>query len=576
MREWAVRVKVKPAGISTALVLGALAVGCLDTTDSTPLPVASLSVSPSVTTLHIEQAVQLQVTARNARGRAMPLLPALTWASSDTSVVRVSPSGVAVAESMGTATLTVRTRSIEATATVTTIARDPRPNIIVLITDDARTGDFDYTPQIRALLSDSGMTFDNFFVTTGTCCPSRASILRGQYAHNHQTLTNLPPAGSFMEFRALGNEASTLATWLHAAGYETGLFGKYLNLYPGFPNPDLTYVPPGWDSWHAVFSPSEGNPAYYYYSLNEDGVSTDYGEAPSDYLTDVLTDRVSKFVTQAQFRGTPFFMYIAPYAPHEPSTPSPTHLGAFAGVPAPRTPAFNEADVSDKWLGVRRLPLLTDSAIADLDARYDDRLASLLSVDDMVKALLAGLRQTGSLDNTYVFLLSDNGLETGEHRMVMLKETPYEETIRVPLVVRGPGIPFGVHNAAMTLNIDLAPTIMDLASSPAPAFVDGRSLAPLLSGTPPGSWRHAFAEEVWAEDSSPAPRLIFQELRSDSYAYVEYYDGERELYDIRNDPYELSSIYSTTPKSLISQLSGWLAELRTCAASSCRVLDVAP
>jgi len=547
----------------------------LDTSINAPPPVATLTVVPAPIGIRVGQAVQFRAIAWDARGGQLPLPGAVEWSSGDTSIVRVSANGVGVGISLGTATISADLKGVVARAAVGVSPRDKRPNVILIVTDDARSDDIAYMPTVQRLLVSQGLTFSKFFVTTGTCCPSRSSILRGQYAHNHGTLSNVPPAGSFLQFRALGNEHSTVASWLQAAGYRTALLGKYLNRYPGYPNPEPTYVPPGWTEWYAVFAPSEGDPAYYDYLMNENGHETTYGHGPQDYLTDVLTRRATRFVRQSQFLGNPFFMYIAPYAPHQPSTPGPNHVAAFAGFVPPRSPAFNEADVSDKWLGVSRLPLLTDSAVAVLDSAQRLRLESLLSVDDMVRALVDTLQATAALDDTYIFLSSDNGLEVGEHRLWLTKETPYEETIRLPLLVRGPGVAAGGVTAAMALNIDLAPTFAELASVPAPSFVDGRSLVPFLQGQNP-PWRHAFAEEVWAEISAIMPRLVFQQVRTENYSYIEFYDGERELYDLGVDPYELQSIYKTAPASLLTQLSGWLKALRGCVGPACRTLDVAP
>lgn len=499
----------------------------------------------------------------------------MTWSSSDTSVVRIDTSGVAIGASIGTANIGAAINGVRGQAVLTVIERDPRPNIIVIMTDDQRIDQLAFMPQLQHWLVQGGLSFGRFFVTTGTCCPSRASFLRGQYAHNHQTLNNLPPAGSFLHFRDLGNEASTLATWLQGAGYRTALFGKYLNRYPGYPNPDLTYVPPGWTDWFGVFTPTEGNPSYVDYYANDNGFVEFHGDGPGEYLTDVLSSKAITFIRQSQFLGEPFFLYVAPYAPHTPATPAPRDVGALSGVGVPRTPAFDEADVSDKWQGVQQLLPLTAEQVQSLDALYQAQLETLLSVDDMVNVIHLTLAETESLDNTYVFFTSDNGLEMGEHRLVSAKEVPYEETIRQPLIVWGPGVPAGGNVSSIALNIDVAPTIAELAGVPAPAFVDGRSLVSWLRGqTPP--WRHAFAEEVWDETEVTSPRTSFEQIRTDDYSYTEFFDGERELYDLRVDPYELQNINAGAPSSLTNQLSTWLHELRGCQGASCRTLDVAP
>jgi N-acetylglucosamine-6-sulfatase len=213
-----------------------------------------------------------------------------------------------------------------------------RPNIVVVLTDDldATTYDPARFPALHDLMTTQGLTFSRFFVNDSLCCPSRASILRGQYVHNTKVLNNGPPTGGFEKFYARGEERSTVATWLHAAGYRTGLFGKYLNGYPDTASPH--HVPPGWDRW---VSPSGGNPyGEYHYQLNLDGRLVEYGGQPADYLVDVLSQQADQFVGSAGRR--PFFAYIAPYVPHEPATPAPRYAHAFAGVTAPHTPSFDQ------------------------------------------------------------------------------------------------------------------------------------------------------------------------------------------------------------------------------------------
>ena len=196
-----------------------------------------------------------------------------------------------------------------------------RPNIIFILTDDqdSTLGSLDYMPKLNALLTQNGITFSNFFVTYSLCCPSRASILRGQYPHNTQVVGNEPPLGGFLKFHQLGLENSTIATWLHDEGYRTGLLGKYVNGYPSRSN--QAYVPPGWDEW---YSSTRGD-AYseYNYQLNENGKLVPYGKLPEDYLTDVLGRKAMDFIQRAPSFGQPFFVFLATFAPHQPATPAP-------------------------------------------------------------------------------------------------------------------------------------------------------------------------------------------------------------------------------------------------------------
>jgi len=367
-----------------------------------------------------------------------------------------------------------------AQADVTIMPKSNQPNFLFILVDDldSKLGLMQYVPHIQELLAAQGMTIDNFLISTPVCCPSRSSILRGQYAQNHQVYTNAAPLGGFDKFYALHNETSTLATWLQTAGYDTALFGKYLNGYP-FAN-DRTYIPPGWNEW---VSPSRGTPyKEFNYYLNENGKTVAYGLAPNKYMTDVLSQKVDDYLRGIASDPKPFFVYLAPYAPHEPAVPAPRHADLFSNLQVPRTLSFNEADVSDKPGGIHGDPLLDASQIANMDELYRQRIRSMQAVDEMVVRLVNTLKETGKLDNTYIIFTSDNGYHLGQHRLYAGKGTPYEEDIVVPFMMRGPGIPAGLEiKDAVTGNTDIAPTIAELAGVVPPAFVDGRSLVSLWS-----------------------------------------------------------------------------------------------
>ena len=468
-------------------------------------------------------------------------------------------------------------------------ARPDRPNIILILTDDLDAKSISVMPQLKTLIADQGTTFTNFFVTYALCCPSRSSILRGQYVRNHQVLTNTPPSGGFEKFQAVGNDQSTIATWLKAAGYRTTLMGKYLNGYPDRNNP--TYVPPGWDEWYSpVTGSAYGN---YNYRMNENGRLVEYGNTPQDYLTDVLARKASDVIRRATRDGTPFFIYLATYAPHAPATPARRHANAFPNTTAPRPPSFNEADVSDKPAWVQDLPLLSPEQITRINEQYRVRLRSLLAVDDLLATLVDVLQNTGQLGRTYILFTSDNGFHLGEHRMLMGKNTAYDEDIRVPLIVRGPAVPARRTLEHLTLNIDLAPTFAELAGAAMPAFVDGRSLVPLLGATPPplAQWRQAFLVEHYVEPRRAEPPGAGERrapvrrgggvpdlngIRTQNAIYVEYGTGERELYNLVTDPYELQNLLRTVPADLEAQFAARLADLRRCAAAPCRTAENAP
>jgi N-acetylglucosamine-6-sulfatase len=484
------------------------------------------------------------------------------------------------------------------------------PNVILVLADDLAQGDInprtlEHMPHLRALMEE-GTTFDNSFVTNSLCCPSRATILRGQYVHNHQIFHNEAPLGGAERFRLSGADASTVATWTEERGYRTAFFGKYLNGYTG------TYVPPGWDEWHAV----SGN--FLSDHLNENGQIVSY-DADQYHLDDVLAEKASTYARRADWPEPPFFtadrpflMWIGTKAPHQPATPAPRHEDAYPDLSPPRPPSFDEKDVSDKPDWIEDNPPLSAEQKGYMDELHRKRLQSMLAVDDAIGDLIDSLRNSGELENTYVFFTSDNGFHLGEHRLGAGKWTPYEEDIRVPLVVRGPGVPEGRTLHHMVLNNDLAPTLADLAGTEAPSFVDGRSIVPLLTDepTPTEDWRRRFLIEGVAERGSvPQPPFVeesevtplltgdplpenwrrtsvamvrtseewgrpwMKALRTEEHLYVEYKTGERELYDLEEDPYELRSLYATASPDLKQRLEAQLDALRQCAAEECRTAE---
>ena len=472
-----------------------------------------------------------------------------------------------------------------------------RPNIVLILTDDLdrNLGTIDKMPRLKEILAGHGVTFPNMFVSESLCCPSRSSIQRSQYIHNHQVLGNSPPNGGFEKFHALHEDESTIGTWLKAAGYRTGFMGKYLNGYPD--TAAQNYVPPGWDDWN---SPSGGNPySEFSYTMNENGNLVQYGTEPTDYMTDVLSKKATGFIQQAASDRKPFFLFVATYAPHQPATPAPRYANAFPGEKAPRPPSYNEPDVSGKPAWIRSKPLLGPPARNQMDDLFRRRLQTMLSVRDLIENLLDTLRKEGLLENTYLIFTSDNGFHMGEHRLHAGKLTPYEEDIRVPLFIRGPGIPAGQEREEIVGNIDLAPTIAELAEARVPDFVDGRSLVPLLRQEErPERWRAAFLVEQEETHFQPGPvkRLVLEPqdpleqqlaaarqgvpayaaLRTADHIYVRYGDGERELYDLRADPYELNNIIEKADPGFVERLDRWLAVFRECRGAGCREADVAP
>ncbi len=444
-----------------------------------------------------------------------------------------------------------------------------KPNIVFILTDDMRKDDLKYMPKTRSLLKDKGMSFQNAFVSNALCCPSRATIMRGQYAHNTGVWTNEnvggPDAGG-QAYRNKGNEKDNVATRLDAAGYRTALIGKYLS---GIKN--KTFVPPGWDRWFSTWG------GYFRYDANDQGTIRHFGTKASDYRTDVESRKTRKFIASSVTQGKPFFAYVAPKAPHPPSTPAPRDLHEYDGLKAPRLPSFNEQNVSDKPPWIRKLPRLSDAKKAKIDNNAEKRAESLQAVDDLVAGVVGKLRDKGVLSNTYVFFTSDNGWHHGEHRIPAGKARPYEEDVRMPLLVRGPGVAAGHQAPKLVLNTDYLPTFTDLAcpsSSPCNTqnwsyFPDGRSFRPVLKGSAT-AWRSAVlleARHTPEGGATPASSAI----RTSGTKYVEYAGGKRELYILGHDPYELRNKYPAAKPSagLVSRLHA----LRTCAGGGCRAAE---
>ena len=449
-----------------------------------------------------------------------------------------------------------------------TKANTAKPNIVFILADDMRKDDLKYMPKTRSLLQDRGMSFQNAFVSNPLCCPSRATIMRGQYSHNTGVWSNVSPDGGWEGYQSQGNEEDNIATRLQHAGYTTALLGKYLNHYDG------TTVPPGWNYWFATYTFE-----YYDYDVNDNGTLRHFGTGERDYQTDVLRSQARQFIDASLTRSRPFFAYVAPIAPHEPAIPAPRDRHVFDGEKGVRMQSFNERDVSDKPPWVQRWPRLNTDQIAKIDQRHERRAESLQALDDLVSGVVSKLRGAGAMKNTYVVFTSDNGWLEGEHRIPEEKAWAYEQSTRMPLLIRGPGIRAGSTTNELTLNTDFFPTFTDLADIRKPNYVDGRSLRPILEENKPSTWRTAILLERRNPhpdqlQSSYAGRSFYGIRTSGGMKYIEYALGPRELYDLNSDPYELTNLYdaATPPKDLSTRLEA----LKTCAGNSCRVAENGP
>lgn len=387
--------------------------------------------------------------------------------------------------------------------------RDDRPNFLLIITDDQRYDSMQYMPETQAWIFDQGVTFQYGYITTPLCCPSRSSILTGQYAHN----TGVHENGDKLTRRTFPED-------LHENGYSTALVGKYLNSWKGEPRPEF-------DFWVSYF---KGEVRYDDPPLNVNGKWSKH----SGYISDILGDYAIQYIQQAAPQNKPFALIFAPNAPHEPSTPYAADLGLFPDLPPYRPPSFNEADTSDKNAWFQNRPLLTEAEIAELDKARRDQILTLVALDRNIGRIMQALKDSGELDKTVVIFLSDNGKFWGEHRITS-KNSFYEEATHVPFAVRYPPLipaPY-VDEKSIVANIDIAPTFYQLAEMPIPSTVDGWSLTKLFGGE---AWRQDLLIEGWP------PRGEYAALRTDCYVYAETNGDRAELYNLKLDPYQLTNI----------------------------------
>ncbi|MGH6826858.1 sulfatase family protein, partial [Methyloceanibacter sp.] len=388
-------------------------------------------------------------------------------------------------------------------------------------------------------------------------------------------------------------EANDLPVWLKAAGYTTALIGKYENGYGagklprlasaaywsnalngwfGLGTPDKQHwVPQGWDLWYAFTKVR-----YYDYTINENGKLLDFGHAPADYSTDVLKDRAARFIKDQAGSAAPFFMLIATKAPHgqgeegqkEPAIASPAYANAFADAKLPKTPAYDEEDVSDKPPLVARSPRLNDAAKAQIEESYRAELQSLRSVDDLLGSVEDALKTAGKLDNTVIIYTSDNGYVYGDHRLFG-KNSVYEPSIRVPLVVKGPGIPPNETRGQLVNNLDVAATIQEVAALKPGIAPDGRSLLPILHDAK-APWRSAILVEGGNGVSKSDKR--YAAVRTATRIYVRHEDGFEELYDLMADPNELDNkVKDPGYAGDAAMLRGLHDRLKSCAGAGCWV-----
>jgi N-acetylglucosamine-6-sulfatase len=445
-----------------------------------------------------------------------------------------------------------------------------RPNIVFVLTDDLSIDLLRFMPEVQALAT-RGATFENYFVTDSLCCPSRASIFTGRFPHDTGVYTNAGKDGGIGAFYANNNEQTSFNIPLAQAGYRTAMMGKYLNRYlqPGAPVAP-TYVPPGWSEWDVA---GWGYPEYDY-PMNINGIVHQFGHSPHDYLTNVITRRGVDFINAAADAHKPFFLELAPFTPHAPYTPAPRDAKKFPGLAAPRPQSFNTLPTNPpRWLDGH--PPLGPGQIARINRAFRRRAQDVQSIDRMLGTIEAAVQARGLTRDTYIVFSSDNGYHTGEYRLMPGKLTAFDTDIHVPLVVAGPGVPAGASIPQMTENVDLASTFTAIGGTTLPDSSDGHSFLGLLHGGQGVAWRrdavliehHGPAVDPTDPDAQSGPSgnpTTYEAMRTKSFLYVEYADGEREYYALKSDPSELHNMIDTVPPARLSRLHGDLLALEHC------------
>ncbi|XP_077194812.1 N-acetylglucosamine-6-sulfatase isoform X2 [Paroedura picta] len=449
------------------------------------------------------------------------------------------------------------------------VHRARKPNVVLIVTDDqdACLGGMTPLKKTNALIAEKGISFSSAYVPSALCCPSRASILTGKYPHNHHVVNNTLEGNCSSKSWQKMQEPYTFPAILKSmCGYQTFFAGKYLNEYGSEDAGGIGHVPPGWSFWYAL----EKNSKYYNYTLSVNGEARKHGENYSvDYLTDVLANMSLDFL-KYKSNFEPFFMMIATPAPHSPWVAAPQYQKSFQNVSAPRSSNFNIHGKDKHWLIRQAKTPMTNSSIQFLDDAFRKRWQTLLSVDDMVEKLVKRLQSHGELDNTYIFFTSDNGFHTGQFSLPIDKRQLYEFDIKVPLLVRGPGIKPNQTNKMLVANIDLGPTILDIAGYDLnKTQMDGMSLLPLMRGDTNVTWRSDVLVEYQGEghnSSDPTcpalgpgvthcfPDCVCEDAYNNTYACVRTLSA---LWDLQYCEFDDREVM------LCSPVSSWLYHVNT-------------
>jgi N-acetylglucosamine-6-sulfatase len=422
-----------------------------------------------------------------------------------------------------------------------------QPNIVLITTDDQRLSDMAWMPQTRQLLGEAGVSFNSGLSPHPLCCPARAEILTGQYAHNNGVYNNQGLSGGYS---ALIDPSNHVGRWLQEAGYQTGFVGKFVNGYEY----ERDQIVSGWD-W---FDPTiRGVYDYIDFIQANNGTPESYVDS---YITDVVSTITTDLISRWSGTDTPFFIWASYVAPHTASRvgqrlpiPEPEYAGTAAEATniAEQSPAFNEADMRDKPEYIRDLPLVERAAKRQL---FQHRVESLASVDDAVAATIAALDAAGELENTLIIFTTDNGYLIGEHRYTG-KNILYEEGLLVPFLMRGPGIPANEVSPRPVTLVDIAPTMMDAAGdAPAGRLMDGASFLDSSGADVRDPDRAVLVQIGENRELTTDPLWRVRGLRTSRYTYAKWSTGFEELYDRRRDPWQLNNQAGATKYAEITKL----------------------
>jgi N-acetylglucosamine-6-sulfatase len=457
-----------------------------------------------------------------------------------------------------------------------------KPNILLIMTDDETLESVRVLANVDRLITKQGTNFTHYYASFPNCCPSRATLLTGQFSHNNGVRDNVPPYGSVHNLKS----DQTLPVWLKAAGYYTAHIGKYLN---GWGADGRIENPKGWDHWAGLIDPTTYN--YYNYSVSFDGQRRDFGEAPADYQTDVLGGEVVRTIEERAAKRTtgapdqPWYISWAPLAPHAQEgettsgetqtkeegiaktfpTPAPKYKGKYAAEPLPKPPSFNQADMSKMPAFFRERTLMQPKSIELVEQEYRQELESLQSVDEWVGNIFNVLEKTAQLDNTVVLFTSDNGFYHGEHRLTFFKVFLYEEGVHLPLIVRGPGFPRGASIDAVAGNVDLAPTILKLAGATSPLVLDGRDLGAVAIDPGRGANRGMLLENLTRSGTAHS-----EGIHTDRYVYLTNERNEEELFDLQSDPSQIDNRADDPSMAAVkADLANRTTKAKVCKGAEC-------